>query len=291
MTTADLAALLAGIDLNTARRRPRYSRPGTPPQNSEKYCANTPARVNVVEGMITLADPLPDDLETAHQLIRELLKTLAQQAHLNEKLQHQLEQLLRQLYGPKTERIDPGQLLLFAREILAQAEPAPTTRRGHPSRSRHDSARAQEEWPRPQAAAGEPAPQAGRPRRPARTTRLPRLRHRADLHRPGGPRAARIRPRVAGRARARPPQVRLPGLPGPRRDRRAAPRADREGPARPGAAGPRRRQQVCRSPAALSPRGDLPAGSASSCRGRRCATGWPSPPSCSAPIVELDARA
>jgi transposase len=35
MTTAELAALLAGIDLNTARRRPRYSRPATPPQNSE----------------------------------------------------------------------------------------------------------------------------------------------------------------------------------------------------------------------------------------------------------------
>jgi hypothetical protein len=31
--------------------------------------------------MITLADPLPNDLETAHQLIRELLKTLAQQVH------------------------------------------------------------------------------------------------------------------------------------------------------------------------------------------------------------------
>jgi transposase len=76
--------------------------------------------------MITLADPLPDDLETAHQLIRELLKTLGQQIHLNEKLQHQLEQLLRQRYGRKSERIDPAQLLLFAQEILAQAEPVPT---------------------------------------------------------------------------------------------------------------------------------------------------------------------
>lgn len=36
MTTAELAALLAGIDLNTARRRVRYSRPVTPLQNSEK---------------------------------------------------------------------------------------------------------------------------------------------------------------------------------------------------------------------------------------------------------------
>src|SRR4051812_15012639 len=75
--------------------------------------------------MITPADPLPDNLETAHQLIRELLETLGQQIHLNAKLQHQLEQLLRHRYGRKSERIDPAQLLLFAQEILAQAEPEP----------------------------------------------------------------------------------------------------------------------------------------------------------------------
>ena len=81
--------------------------------------------------MITLADPLPDDLETAHQLIRELLETLGQQIHLNAKLQHQLEPLLRQRYGRKSERIDPAQLLLFAQEILAQAEPEPKIGRAH----------------------------------------------------------------------------------------------------------------------------------------------------------------
>jgi transposase len=37
MTTTDLAALLAGIDLDTARRRVRYSRPGAPLQNSENH--------------------------------------------------------------------------------------------------------------------------------------------------------------------------------------------------------------------------------------------------------------
>jgi transposase len=36
MTTAELAALLAGIDLNAARRRVRYSRPTAFLQNSEK---------------------------------------------------------------------------------------------------------------------------------------------------------------------------------------------------------------------------------------------------------------
>jgi transposase len=35
MTTTDLAALLAGIDLDTARRRVRYSRPATPLHNPE----------------------------------------------------------------------------------------------------------------------------------------------------------------------------------------------------------------------------------------------------------------
>ena len=42
MTTAELAALLAGIDLNTARRRARYSRPGTPLQNSENIAPTLP---------------------------------------------------------------------------------------------------------------------------------------------------------------------------------------------------------------------------------------------------------
>jgi transposase len=62
--------------------------------------------------------PLPQDIESAHRLIRELLISLHQQAHLNEKLQHQLELLLRRLYGKKSEKLDPNQLLLFAREIL-----------------------------------------------------------------------------------------------------------------------------------------------------------------------------
>jgi transposase len=62
--------------------------------------------------------PLPDDLETCHRLIRELLESLRQQILLNEKLQHQLEQLLRRIYGRKSEKLDPSQLLLFAREIL-----------------------------------------------------------------------------------------------------------------------------------------------------------------------------
>ncbi len=72
---------------------------------------------------MTPPEVLPDDLDAAHRLIRELFATLRQQNHLIEKLQHQLEQLLRQRYGRKSEQVDPAQLLLFAQEILAQPGP------------------------------------------------------------------------------------------------------------------------------------------------------------------------
>jgi uncharacterized protein YigA (DUF484 family) len=67
---------------------------------------------------LDLDTPLPDDIESAHRIIREWLATLRQQAHLNDKLQHQLEQLLRRLHGKKSEKLDPDPLSLFAREIL-----------------------------------------------------------------------------------------------------------------------------------------------------------------------------
>src|SRR5450631_4182403 len=82
---------------------------------------------------IELDTPLPDDLDAAHRLIRELIATLRQQTHLNEKLQHQLEQLLRRLYGRKSETIDPDQLLLFAREILEATAAEPTPEPAAPS--------------------------------------------------------------------------------------------------------------------------------------------------------------
>ena len=189
---------------------PRHATRHTPPKFGE-FCANTRSRVYVVEGMITPADPLPDDLETAHQLIRELLETLGQQIHLNAKLQHQLEQLLRQRLRQE-ERADRSRPALALRPgNPAQAEPEPhrnPTR--SPSRSRSEFAPAQE-GPRPQAAARKPAPQASHARRLPRTASVPRLRRRAEVHRLRSPRTARIRPRLIGRARTYPAEIRLSG--------------------------------------------------------------------------------
>src|SRR3954470_717345 len=87
---------------------------------------------------------LPDDLDTAHRQIREQAETLRQQGQLIARLQHQLEQLLRQRYGKKGERVDPDQLLLFAQGVLAQAEPMPPAtpfRAGRPARCVADPSR------------------------------------------------------------------------------------------------------------------------------------------------------
>jgi hypothetical protein len=107
--------------------------------------------------MTTPADELPTDLETCHQLIRELLATLRQQTFLNEKLQHQLERLLRRIYGQKAERIDPGQLLLFAREVLEAGGEAPPTGPATPS---------DEPEPTESAATAAPPPKKGHGRKP-----------------------------------------------------------------------------------------------------------------------------
>jgi transposase len=57
---------------------------------------------------------LPDDPATLKHLILELLASLQEQRRDNEALRHRLDLLLRRLYGPRGERFDPGQLLLFA---------------------------------------------------------------------------------------------------------------------------------------------------------------------------------
>ncbi|MDB5352723.1 MAG: Transposase family protein [Planctomycetota bacterium] len=57
---------------------------------------------------------LPDDLETCHGTIRELAASLRKAHRQIEQLGHRLDLLLRRLYGPRSERFDPGQLLLFA---------------------------------------------------------------------------------------------------------------------------------------------------------------------------------
>ena len=71
-------------------------------------------------------EQLPNDLDTLKRMIVELAATLHQERRDKEHLQHRLKLLLDRIYGPRTERCNPDQLLLFA-EWAAAPEAAADT--------------------------------------------------------------------------------------------------------------------------------------------------------------------
>jgi transposase len=73
-----------------------------------------------------LATPtLPDDVPTLHRMIGELLGTVRDQRRELEQVRSRLDRLLRRLYGPRSERINPDQPSLFGDPVEAPP-PAPT---------------------------------------------------------------------------------------------------------------------------------------------------------------------
>jgi transposase len=73
------------------------------------------------------AEHLPDDTATLKRMVLELLASLHQRDRDIEGYRHRISLLLRRLYGPRGERIDPHQLLLFAGMAAGQdTAPAPT---------------------------------------------------------------------------------------------------------------------------------------------------------------------
>jgi transposase len=97
------------------------------------------------------AEHLPDDVATLRRMVLELLATLREQRRDNEALRHRLDLLLRRLYGPRGERHNPHQLLLFAETAAAgeTAPPEPAAAPPSPRRCRpHGRRRLPEDLPR-----------------------------------------------------------------------------------------------------------------------------------------------
>jgi transposase len=69
-----------------------------------------------------LPDQLPDDPATLKSMILELLETLQQERRDHEAVRHRLDLLLRRLYGPRGERFDPNQALLFVELAEGQSQ-------------------------------------------------------------------------------------------------------------------------------------------------------------------------
>jgi transposase len=71
---------------------------------------------------------LPNDVATLKLMVLELLASLHQRDRNIEGLQHRIHLLLHRLYGPRGERFDPKQLLLFVEMVAGQdtAQETPT---------------------------------------------------------------------------------------------------------------------------------------------------------------------
>jgi transposase len=83
-------------------------------------------------GNVPLPSPaqLPDDADTLKGMILELLATLRQERQDKDQLRQRLDLLLRRLYGPRAERYNPDQGLLFdellpEQSSVAEAAPEP----------------------------------------------------------------------------------------------------------------------------------------------------------------------
>src|SRR5262245_81468 len=69
---------------------------------------------------------LPEDVAVCHGMIRELVASNRQLRRRQEQLEHQLDQLVKRLYGPRADKVHPGQPSLFAEPANdAPAPPAP----------------------------------------------------------------------------------------------------------------------------------------------------------------------
>lgn len=73
---------------------------------------------------VTAAD-LPDDTGLLKQMILELLASMHERDRDFAAMRHRIDLLLRRLYGPRGERVDPHQLLLFAAAAPGQDPPPP----------------------------------------------------------------------------------------------------------------------------------------------------------------------
>jgi transposase len=63
-----------------------------------------------------IPDHLPTDVAVLHGMIRELVTSLQTERRRNDQLAHRLDLLLKRVYGPRADQLNPNQLILFDEE-------------------------------------------------------------------------------------------------------------------------------------------------------------------------------
>jgi transposase len=87
--------------------------------------AATPEPVSAGNTPLPTVEQLPDDLDTLKRMIVELLATLRQERQDKEQLQQRLHMLLQRVYGSRSERFNPNQLLLFPEGSASESAEQP----------------------------------------------------------------------------------------------------------------------------------------------------------------------
>jgi len=87
--------------------------------------ASLPDPLGAAKAPLPALEQLPNDPETLKRMVLELLATLQEERRDKEQLRHRLELLLQRLYGPRSERFDPSQPLLFDQTSAASSGETP----------------------------------------------------------------------------------------------------------------------------------------------------------------------
>ena len=113
-----------------------------------------PATASQPAPVISIPPQLPNDAELLKGLVHQLHEALHKSVQENHQLQHRLAMLLKARFGPRADRLDPKQMLLFATEMMQlveQPSAAPRPKKpanDQPQREGHGRRRFPEDLPR-----------------------------------------------------------------------------------------------------------------------------------------------
>jgi hypothetical protein len=100
----------------------------------------------MTQDVVSIPDPLPDAVETLQRFVRDLIEHLKKSQSRSQALEDKLDQLLRRLYGPKGEKLNPNQPTLVDdlpcvndadTPAIVEATPVPTPVVAKPAKAGH----------------------------------------------------------------------------------------------------------------------------------------------------------
>jgi len=124
-TVAILKIPVVRVSASEIRNEPPADEPSALPSGATSMPPRTVPAPSPAGSSPLDTQALPDDPNVLKQMVVELLRELRRERQDRQALQQRLDALLRRLYGPRPERADPAQGLLFATDVPAPCPPSP----------------------------------------------------------------------------------------------------------------------------------------------------------------------